>query len=770
MAAQATRSGGRSGLAAVLQRPFANRPAPSGQPAGPDAAPAAATGAPPSPTPPLARRAPAPPAEPEATGAPAITPPPGVHGVQTLLARDARRPANTPPPVLPTVGDADHATAAGHQPQALAGLRADTGYDDMVGVVLGKRYRVISVLTQGTGTLLLATDIKRGNLLLIRPGSDDISQRGAVRSGFTVNGQPYYVNHFGIAGLTLRNFLGMVGTLPSQQVIDYGLRLCAAARKRPGLLGQRFWSPEAIKIDDTGQLVLAAEPDSIDVQPRPGPFSPPEQAAGGPLDARSDVYLIGAICFFLATGSVPPRADRLPPPRPHLDAKGRPIAGEVEAVLRDFPQVPMLLAGVLVTALQADPAARYSMIDRLAAALRRLVQIASGTSGALPGERIVETRALVNDRAPGAADPLDVIMQLVKIVMIVGVVCAVLYAAYVLSAQMGGLDFGVHPQLNPGAVSVGPAPSPIPRAGSPTAGAVAPPPRVVPPSPTLNPAYAYPTPGNLARLAITQIDVHHYPDIAVYVSVLSPDDRPVVMLPQTGFTLMHNGVPIQDFRLTDLSARPEPLTTYLLLDTSGNMAGPPINQARTAVQTFLDVALPGDAFGLVTFSSTVRLAQDVTFSPGELSRRLPDLAARGDTALWDAVYTATQRIEREAGHRAMLLLSDGPDTASRQQTQASALVAAQRSGVPIFVVGLRTPDLDVTALQAVAQQSGGDLLITADPSELPGFYRRLAVRFEAQYRLDFTVPDAVDNAARTVNVTAGVAGNAVRGTRQYYVR
>ena len=211
--------------------------------------------------------------------------------------------------------------------QVPAANRVGTGYETLVGQVIGGRYRVMSLFAQGTSTLLMATDVKRGNMVLIRPERDLVGSavRKGVKPSFMMNNIAFYMSNIDLAGLNLRNFIGTVGLMPPIQIIEYGLRLCMEGKKRGLLLGTRYWSPETLTVDDRGQLAIVPAADSMDKQPRPGVFSPPEQAAGGTLDGRSDVYLIGAILFFLATGTPPPAPDRMPTPQPHLDSKGRAV-------------------------------------------------------------------------------------------------------------------------------------------------------------------------------------------------------------------------------------------------------------------------------------------------------------------------------------------------------------------------------------------------------------------------------------------------------------
>jgi serine/threonine protein kinase len=75
----------------------------------------------------------------------------------------------------------------------------------------------------------------------------------------------------------------------------------------------------------------------------------PEQASGQPVDARTDVYALGAILFFLLT-DVPPAA-----------------TGPAGSPRQRNPQVPRRLDSICAKALADDPAARYAGVQEMSA-------------------------------------------------------------------------------------------------------------------------------------------------------------------------------------------------------------------------------------------------------------------------------------------------------------------------------------------------------------------------------------------------------------------
>ena len=710
----------------------------------------------------LAGRLPRPPFEDADTPAPPTpaTLPPFV--MEPPAATTASTPAPSHPSATPAMSDLSTLrtpSRPSHQDQPAAAptaSRVGTGYEALVGQVIGGRYRVMSLFAQGTSTLLMATDVKRGNMVLLRPERDLVgsSVRKGVKPAFMMNNTAFYMSNINLGGLNLRNFLGTVGTMPTVQIIEYGLRLCMEAKKRGLLLPTRYWSPETLTVDEAGRLAVVAPPESMDRQARPGVFSPPEQAAGGKQDERSDVYLIGAILFFLATGTPPPAPDRVPTPQPHLDRRGRPVPGVVEAQFPMFPNVDPLLGGVLATALQGEPGLRYKSVEQLSGALTGLAAATKEQLKALPVQRLGS-----EGRSGSSGSPLVRVLALLGL----AVAGAVLIYLLVLADQA----------LNLGALFSGPAGTAVPPTA--TSGAIVAPPATATapagePTATINPAFAPPVAASLDRVTVAQVDAQAYPQIVVYASVLSADGRPVVNLAPEQWTVTNDGQPVTDFQFTDLNSQPEPISTFLVLDTSAKMAGAPLEQAQAAISQFVDRGQPGDSLGLATFNDTAQVVQPFTVGRERVKAGVAGLTAQGGAALWDALSLALQPTSAEKGRRAIILLSAGPDTVSQPQAAATVLTETQRAGLPIYIVGLHSEAFDPQTLAPLAQQTGGALLTADAATALPGLYQQVGNRLAAQYRITFTVSGQADRQPRTVALGVTVDEKTVQDTRQYFVR
>ena len=152
----------------------------------------------------------------------------------------------------------------------------------------------------------------------------------------------------------------------------------------------------------------------------------------------------------------------------------------------------------------------------------------------------------------------------------------------------------------------------------------------------------------------------------------------------------------------------------LLFDVSGSMSGDKIDQARQAALAFLGKLPAQNRVGLMTFSHIID--QRVPLDSFERNRddligAVQSLRADGDTALFDAIIAAVDTLSQDPESeriRAIVLLSDGQDTASRESLNAMVnAINAQRQGKnPILIVPVAYgQDADINALNAIARAS-----------------------------------------------------------------
>ena len=134
---------------------------------------------------------------------------------------------------------------------------------------------------------------------------------------------------------------------------------------------------------------------------------------------------------------------------------------------------------------------------------------------------------------------------------------------------------------------------------------------------------------------------------------------------------------------------------------------------------------------------------------------LEGLKSFGRTALYDAIITSLYYFRAERGQRALVLLTDGEDTASGTSWE-DALAYARRSGVAIYTIGLGLSEMkrgSRSKLAELAEATGGRAFLIDRADELSGVYGRIGEELRSRYLLAYSSDRPADpNGFRPVEV------------------
>jgi tight adherence protein B len=224
-----------------------------------------------------------------------------------------------------------------------------------------------------------------------------------------------------------------------------------------------------------------------------------------------------------------------------------------------------------------------------------------------------------------------------------------------------------------------------------------------------------------------EVDASDYPELELIVSLpagLSTGD-------EAEFRITEDGREITP-EVARLSS--SDLDVVLAIDTSGSMSGGALDAARSAAIAFA-TELPSSArIGLVGFGPEPLVATPLTTDREALALALIGLVARGETALYDAVTTASEQIDTATESRtALVILSDGGDTVSLGELEDAAAAAAGAFDV-VHAVALSSTEQDAETLASLVS-GGGSVVQAADPVALASVYTDLAGRITNQYTL-----------------------------------
>ena len=191
------------------------------------------------------------------------------------------------------------------------------------------------------------------------------------------DGTQYIVMEF-IEGRTLAEFMA-TGRRPTPvQAAEIAQKICAAiaAAHAQGVI-HRDIKPGNVMITREGVIKVMDFGIARVLGPETAPqtsavlgtasYLSPEQAQGGPVDARTDIYSLGAVLYELLTGRPPFTGDT-------------PVAvaykqvNETPAVPSSLnPDVPARLDAVVMKALSKNPSNRYQTADEFSADLARVI-------------------------------------------------------------------------------------------------------------------------------------------------------------------------------------------------------------------------------------------------------------------------------------------------------------------------------------------------------------------------------------------------------------
>jgi len=154
------------------------------------------------------------------------------------------------------------------------------------------------------------------------------------------------------------------------------------------------------------------------------------------------------------------------------------------------------------------------------------------------------------------------------------------------------------------------------------------------------------------------------------------------------------------------------IAVCLVLDVSGSMDGEKLQAAKRGLSAFVGQLRQerGDTVGLVTASTEAQLEVPMTEDIRLVDDRIGELKAEGRTALVDAIDLAwLQALSRRDRVRAIVVLTDGRENASRKQAQdvLEVISGYGRRGAVIYGLAYGE-DADLGFLQRFSEATGGE--------------------------------------------------------------
>ena len=227
------------------------------------------------------------------------------------------------------------------------------------------------------------------------------------------------------------------------------------------------------------------------------------------------------------------------------------------------------------------------------------------------------------------------------------------------------------------------------------------------------------------------------------VAVVDRSNAPVTDLAVQDFELREDGI-VQNVTYFDAGGDQQavPLHIGLMFDTSESMEKD-LSFSRSAAIKFLNTFPKAQDFTFVDFATEVRAA---TFSQNEFPRlvgRIRNRAAKGMTALYDALSVYLGAAFDQDGRKVLVIYTDGGDSSSsRTWSEAARLLKA--SDVTVYPIGFMSNQgsgsgrlVQQSRLNEMASLTGGLALFPNNMKELDGMYSRISDEIHSHYTLGY---------------------------------
>lgn len=169
--------------------------------------------------------------------------------------------------------------------------------------------------------------------------------------------------------------------------------------------------------------------------------------------------------------------------------------------------------------------------------------------------------------------------------------------------------------------------------------------------------------------------------VSLPVVVMTRDGRFVTDLEKKDFQVFEDGA---EQTIAGFAPTEEPFSVALNLDTSGSTELK-LGRIQDEAIRFINLLHPDDEVAVLSFARDVVLHQDFSINRGRAARGIKETRGGGSTVLYEAVWLALEDVLKPIkGRKALVLFTDGVDTASRKVSEKETLELAKESQAVIY--------------------------------------------------------------------------------------
>ena len=175
--------------------------------------------------------------------------------------------------------------------------------------------------------------------------------------------------------------------------------------------------------------------------------------------------------------------------------------------------------------------------------------------------------------------------------------------------------------------------------------------------------------------------------VTVPVSVYDRNGLYIPNLRQSEFKIYEDGV---EQEIAYFGTSEKPFTVILLIDVSPSTSYK-IEEIQQAAIGFIDLLKPADSVTVIQFDQFVSVLTESTNDRQKIYKAIRRSGFGNGTALYEAVdFSLRRRLNKIEGRKAIVLFTDGVDTASRGATFENTLGIAEESDSLVFPIYYNT--------------------------------------------------------------------------------
>jgi VWFA-related protein len=252
--------------------------------------------------------------------------------------------------------------------------------------------------------------------------------------------------------------------------------------------------------------------------------------------------------------------------------------------------------------------------------------------------------------------------------------------------------------------------------------------------------------------------------VSVNFSATDSKGRFIPGLTQKDFVVEEDGK-VQT--LTAFSRERElPLTLALLVDVSLSVVPLFEKEKATAAAFLKSIVGPRDLALIMSIDRDVVLVQNFTEDVNLLTAALQKLKIAPGTSIYDAVYlAASEKLSKEVGRKAIVLISDGEDTTS-EYSVSQAMIAVHNSNTVIYAI---SNGGNSGTMRRMAEETGGAFFRIREEADFEEVFSQIALELRTQYSIAYHSTNlARDGAFRRIKIVPADSNIKIRARRGYY--